>query len=158
MDARGWNRPTGDAVASALAAARLRAIRTALLQLHKSVLDAERFRFERARGRRIEGPGEALRLVLQDNAFAWLRPLSELIVQLDTRLAEDDAVKAADVADMTEHARALLQRDAAGSVFHESYRRLLQDAPEVVVAHGRVTALLVTDGVRPGSDRGQTPA
>jgi hypothetical protein len=154
MDARGWNRSTGDAVASALAVARLRAIRTALLQLHKSVLDAERFRFERARGRRIEGPAEALRLVLQDNAFAWLRPLSELIVQLDTRLAEDVEVQTSEVVEMADQARGLLQRDAGGSLFHDAYRRLLQDAPEVVVAHGRVTALLVwgQTGVRPGSD------
>jgi hypothetical protein len=160
MDARDWNRPTGDVVASALAVARLRAIRTALLQLHKSVLDAERFRFERARGRRIEGPAEALRLVLKDDAFAWVRPLSELIVQLDTRLAEDADVQGADVEEMVTQARALLQRDGGGPVFHDAYRRLLQDAPEVVVAHGRVTALLGSEqgqtGVKPGSDQGQT--
>jgi hypothetical protein len=142
MDARAWNRPTGDAVTAALAAARLRAIRVALLQLHKAVLDAERFRFERARGRRIEGPAEALRLALEHDAFAWLRPLSELIVQLDTRLAEEAELNATDVVDLVAQARALLQRSGGGPVFHDAYRRLLQDAPEVVVAHGRVTALL----------------
>lgn len=146
MDARGWNRPTGDAVTHALAAARLRAIRVALLQLHKAVLDAERFRFERARGRRIEGPAEALRLVLEDDAFAWLRPLSELIVQLDSRLADEAEVQAAEVVDLAAHTRALLQRDAGGAVFHEAYRRVLQDAPEAVVAHGRVTALIAEPG------------
>ena len=146
MDARGWNRPTGDVVASALAVARLRAIRVALLQLHKAVLDAERFRFDRARGHRIEGPAEALRLALHHDAFAWLRPLSGLIVQLDSRLAEEAEVLPSEVVDLVAHARSLLQRDAGGPGFHDAYRRLLQDAPEVVVAHGRVTALLADPG------------
>jgi hypothetical protein len=142
MDARDWNRSTGEAMASALAAARLRAIRTGLLQLHKAVLDAELFRFQRARGRRIEGPGEALKLALEDSAFAWLRPLSELIVQLDTRLAEEADVQASEVRAIAVQTRALLHEAAGGAVFHDAYRRLLQDAPEVVVAHGQVTALL----------------
>jgi len=142
MDARDWNRSTGEAMASALAAARLRAIRTALLHLHKAVLDAELVRFQRARGRRIEGPGEALKLALEDSAFAWLRPLSELIVQLDTRLAEEADVRESEVRAIAAQTRALLHDAAGGPAFHEPYRRLLQDAPEVVVAHGRVTSLL----------------
>ena len=52
-------------VAAALAASKMRAIRTALIALHKALLDAERTRYGRAHGP-IENPHQALQLVLRD--------------------------------------------------------------------------------------------
>jgi hypothetical protein len=69
----GMDHETGAALASALAVARLRAVRIGLLHLHKTLLDAERERYVRERGP-IDGPGHALKLVLNDPFFAWLRP------------------------------------------------------------------------------------
>ncbi len=50
-------------------------LRHTLLDLHKSLLDAQRIRYERDHGR-ISTSGEFLGLVLEHPAFAWLRTLS----------------------------------------------------------------------------------
>jgi hypothetical protein len=128
-------------VVAALAAAKLRALRTTLLTLHKAVLDAERQRYERAHGR-IESAHEALRLAMHDPWFAWLRPLANLIVAADERLADEAPVSPADVERVSEHVRGLLQLNLAGDTFRTEYQRTLQETPDVVVAHGKVLALL----------------
>jgi hypothetical protein len=128
-------------VARALATARLRAVRTHLLSLHKALLDGERLRYEREHGR-IDGPQHALRLVLHDPWFAWLRPLAALIVQIDEALAADPPPKPDDLRTFHDHVRSLLQGTAGGEGFLTEYRRALQETPEVVVTHGRLTALL----------------
>jgi hypothetical protein len=136
-----------DTVKTALAAARLRAIRLALLSLHKELIDAERVRYERAHGR-IRSRHEALRLLLQDSWFAWLRPLAALIVEIDERLDAGDPIDADGVQAFTRQVRALLTAEASGDGFRREYHRMLQDVPAVVVAHGRVATLL-SEGSRP---------
>jgi len=61
-------------------------VRTALLRLHKTLLDFEREGYERARGK-IDNSYAFLQLVMSDPWFAWLRQLSELIVEMDELLA-----------------------------------------------------------------------
>jgi hypothetical protein len=128
-------------LAFALAAARLRAIRTGLLTLHKTLLDAERHRYQRAHGE-IGGPHQVLQLVLQDPWFAWLRPMAELIVQADERLAEDRPIQMDEAESFGSQVMQLLQQDLGGPQFRDEYRRSLQELPDVVVAHSRVLALL----------------
>lgn len=127
-------------IARALAAARIRALRLALLDLHKAVLDTERQRYERVHGR-VESPQEALRLALEDPAFQWLHPLAELIVQMDQRLADDSGVGVAEANGFIDRVRGLLQGEQSPADFRAEYHRALQDSPEVVVAHGRVASL-----------------
>jgi hypothetical protein len=129
-----------DALTAAMAMARLRALRTALLPLHRALIDSERAQYERVHGR-IDHAQRALRLVLDDPWFAWLRPLASLIVAIDGRLAEEAPVQPAEVAGFEDSIRALLQRDPH-EAFREPYHRALQRSPEVVVAHGAVSALL----------------
>lgn len=129
-------------LAGALAAAKLRAIRTGLLALHKVVLDVERRRYERVHGR-IESAGEVLQLVLRDPWFAWLRPLAELIVQADERLADDKPVRVEEADAYTTRVLALLQQDGGGAQFRTEYQRSLQDVPEIVIAHAQIIALTV---------------
>lgn len=136
------NPETELAVAAALAAAKLRAVRTGLLALHQAVLDAERRRYERTHGK-VETAHHALRLVIDDPFFAWLRPIAALIVQADERLAHGAPLAPADVQAFGSHVRALLQVQLGGTAFHDEYLRTLQEAPDVVVAHGRILALLV---------------
>ena len=128
-------------VAAALAAAKLRAMRTALLALHKAALDAERERYERAHCR-IASPHEALRLAIDDPWFAWLRPLANLIVAADERLADDAPVTPGDVERLSTHIRGLLQLSLGGDGFRTEYQRTLQETPDVVIAHGKVMAVL----------------
>jgi hypothetical protein len=130
-----------DITTSALAAARLRAIRTHLLPLHRAVLDYERGQYETIHGS-MGGPHQALRIVMQHEWFAWLRPLSTLIVQADERLAADEPIRPADVDAFRDEIRGLLQRDSGGATFRGRYQRALQASPEVVIAHGRLAAAL----------------
>jgi hypothetical protein len=123
-------------VAKALAVARVRAVRLALLALHKTLIDTERRRYERSHGR-IENPHAALRLVLEAPAFQWLHPLAELIVQMDEKLADEDAIGVVESEAFVERVRNLLQ-GGGHDRFREEYRRTLQDAPEVVIAHAEV--------------------
>lgn len=116
-------------------------MRMALLMLHKTLLDHERLRYERTHGR-IESAGQALRLVMNDPWFGWLRPISALVVQADEKLDDDNGVGAADVAAFATQIRDLLQGPGGGPDFQAAFQRVLQEAPEAVVAQGRLTTAL----------------
>jgi len=112
-------------------------VRQGLIRLHKALLDAERIRFERDHGR-IERETELLHLVLHDPWFAWLRPLSALIVQLDERLDSDDPITAREAELLRDEARSLIVPSVTGEGFRRNYHRSLQESPEVVLAHGNL--------------------
>jgi hypothetical protein len=132
-------------IAQARAMARVRALRIGLLALHKTLLDAEQRRYERVHGR-IEGPHQALQLVLKDPWFAWVRPISELIVEVDARLDDDDApLQWTEAQAFRRQIMGLLQQDLGSDTFRDQYRRCLQDEPDVVMAHGKLVALLTED-------------
>ncbi len=128
-------------IASVLAIARLRAVRTHLLDLHKALIDLERARYEEEHGR-LETPQHALRVVMADPSFAWLRPLLQLIVQIDERLADKKPLTHPEVDVFFRETRALLREGQDDAGFHEHYRRVLQDVPSVVMMHGRLIQLL----------------
>lgn len=122
------------------AVARLRDVRHALLRLHKALLDDERAAFERARGR-IESSGEFLQLVLHDEWFAWLRPLSELVVQIDERLDADDPLTEGDAEELMKLACALV-KSAGEENFARKYRDALQRNPDVVMVHAAASKVI----------------
>src|SRR5690348_1159327 len=64
---------------------RLQALRSALLTLHKALVDSERVEYERVMGK-IQSPNHFLQLLTTDPWFAWLSPLSKLIVSIDEAL------------------------------------------------------------------------
>jgi hypothetical protein len=110
--------------------------RLGLLALHKALLDYERIRFERTHGR-IESTGAFLQLAINDPHFAWLRPVSELVVQLDELLVSDEPGAEVDADTIMGHARTLLRADESGGEFQRNYHRALQDSPDVVMAHAQ---------------------
>ena len=61
-----------------------------LRTLHRALVDRSRHDFERQR-HAILGAGELLKLLTSDPHFAWLRELSELIVDIDIFLEVDPA-------------------------------------------------------------------
>lgn len=133
-----------DALAQALIVARLRALRTHLLALHKVLIDTERERYELDHGR-IASPQAALQLVMRDPWFQWLHPLLAVIVQIDERLADKVPVEQSEAEMFMAQARGLIQSESRDPGFAAEYRRSLQDTPEVVVAHGRVVKVLAND-------------
>lgn len=108
-------------------------VRRGLLRVHKALLEDARIRYEREQGR-IEGSGALLRLVLNDPWFAWLHPLSGLVVQIDELLAADEPT-AADGETLLAQARTLVRPDEQGEGFARRYHRAIQDVPDVLIAH-----------------------
>lgn len=134
-----------DAAAAAAASeiADINALRHGLLALHKTLLDAERLRYEREHGR-LEGGGQMLQLLAFDPAFAWLRVLSALIVQIDERLDDKEhPFTSADAAKLRAEARGLLVGKEGGHEFQTNYDRALQSSPDAVIAQSRVTRSLM---------------
>jgi len=115
-------------------------LRDALLPLHRTLLDWERTAYERMHGR--TAPAELLRATVTDPQFAWLRPLSGLIVRIDTLLEPAAMDQPADVAVLVTEARELTAPDEAGSPYARRYYEALQQVPDVVFAHRRVTLVL----------------
>lgn len=130
------NEPLGQA----LSVASVRAWRTALLGLHKTLVDAELVRYGAAHGP-VNGPHHALKLLSDDPWFQWLRPMLVLIVQMDERLADDKPLADEEVATFRRETRALLQSPADTPTGRE-YQRSLQELPEAVVLHGALLKLL----------------
>ena len=60
-------------------------VRRGLLRLHKALIDAERGGFEASRGPLTNT--QLLGALLEDPYFAWLRPYSRLIAEIDAALA-----------------------------------------------------------------------
>jgi hypothetical protein len=123
--------------------ARLTETRNGLLRLHKVLLDWERIRYERSNGR-IPDNMKLLHLTINDPAFAWLRELSALIVQIDERM-EDKKVPltSATVKTLRSEVRSLLSPSETGGDFQRNYYWALQETPDIVVAHSATMKLLV---------------
>src|SRR6266481_4646649 len=86
---------------------RLEEVRQALLTLHKALVDSERISYESTVGA-IQSPNHFLQLLTRDPWFAWLHPLSQLIVVMDEALDEKEPLTAAGVESLADQARVLL--------------------------------------------------
>src|SRR5688500_4457066 len=119
----------------------LQGVRGVLLSLHKTLLDFERDGYERARGK-ISNSHELLNLVMSDPWIAWLRRLSELIVEMDELLADKKSPKESTGAALILQSRTLLTPAEAGDEFQRKYFAAMQDSPEVVLAHADFAKVL----------------
>src|SRR5512140_1027144 len=106
----------------------------ALREVHRALVQAVRSAYEREVGP-AGGPGQLLRLLTEDPYFAWLHPMSELIVDLDSLLAQE-ILPPGTVAGVRQEIDRLTQ--AGGSPFWERYAPLLQSDTEVVMAHAHL--------------------
>jgi hypothetical protein len=120
---------------------RLGKVRTVLLRLHKTLLDFEREGYERERGK-IGNSYEFLKLVMGDAWFAWLRQLSELIVEMDELLASKETPNESTAVALIQQANFLLTPSESGSDFQKRYFSAMQQSPEVVLAHSEFANLL----------------
>ena len=116
-------------------------LRDALLPLHKTLLEWERKIYEREHGRKM-GAGELLQIIMIAPQFAWLRPISEVIVRIDQALDEEAPDTTVDVDAIIIQARRLVAPDQTEKPYAQRYLTALQEVPDVVVAHGKVTAIL----------------
>ncbi len=121
--------------------ARFRDMRIRLLNLHKVLLEDARVAYEMDRGR-IGSSAGLLQLVISDPWFAWLHPLSELVVRIDETLRPDAPATEADGAGLLEHVARLLSPEQAPAEFARRYYEALQRQPAVIVAHAEVRRIL----------------
>ena len=115
-------------------------LRKALLHLHKTLLDWERAAYERIHGR--ASASELLKVIVEDPQFAWLRPISELIVRIDETVDKEAEDTPADVNAIVARARAVVAADEAGPPNAQRYYAALQEHPDAVMAHRAVTRVL----------------
>ncbi len=119
-------------------------VRRALFRLHKTLIDAERARFERDRGPLTSG--QFLQALIGDPFFAWLRPFSALIVEMDEALAGGASVDAPSARAYVERVHALVAPGdvdddeaegpgTAGGRGGSRYARAMHANAEVLLAH-----------------------
>jgi hypothetical protein len=111
-------------------------IRQPLLHLHKTLLDFERANYEKVNGKVT--PNQLLNLLLQDEHFAWLHVISELVVRIDELLDSKEPPNEEDAETIIREARKLLTPVEIGEEFGSKYQYALQQDPNVVMAHQEV--------------------
>lgn len=117
-------------------------VRRGLLRLHKALIDSERAFFERERGPVTSG--RLLQALLEDPFFAWLRPFSGLIVEIDEALAEKEPMDPDRARDYVERVRLLvaLPDEAVEDPGAEPYGQAVRRDPDVLIAHVELTGRL----------------
>jgi hypothetical protein len=119
---------------------KLSELRVPLLELHRVLLESERRQYEIAHGRVT--PHELLSLALKHQQFAWLLPLSALIVRIDELLGDDAVPSESDLAAIAGELRARLTPAENGTFAEQRYDRAMQSDPGVVLAHRAVMQAL----------------
>lgn len=109
-----------------------------LQELYGAVLSAER---------RFAPSGAGLDLLdrlMNDPAWAWLRPLSSLIAEVDHAMAQDAELSAMEGAAAAAHIRGLLfgEGDLVDNEFLTHYRSLLQLDHKLASTHGQLRVLV----------------
>ncbi|HSJ96878.1 MAG TPA: hypothetical protein VLC53_07395 [Myxococcota bacterium] len=122
-------------------ARKIEGLRHELLELHKTVLDGQRVQYERAHGR-IETSNEFLGLVLHHPDFDWIRALSALIAQLDEWSEESEYAGDEGLSGILDALRLLIHPDGGNPVFARRYWKMVEDDPDVTLAHAKVWRFL----------------
>ena len=125
---------TPDDEAHAAAREALRQASKALIPLHRALIEATRSDYSFAYGP-VEQPTQVFRLVSEHPFFAWLRPITSLIVEIDELASRDFDLHEADTV-----ARRLDQffGPEADGTFAERYVPILQRDVDVAIGHAEV--------------------
>lgn len=127
---------------------RLQSVRESILALHKSLLESERTAYEITHAP-IASPAAFLNLLIHDPAFAWLQPMTTLIVQIDEALAAKRPPSTEQLLEqLLGDSKALLSPSTDQSSFWHRYWQVVQRDPAVSVLHGEVTQELAAGDQR----------
>ena len=108
--------------------------------LHKSLIDITQVEYERAHGK-VTSPYTLFALVANDPAFAWLQPMTRLIVEIEDVVGRPLPPPAkSDLVELRKKVEQLLV--TAGEPFSTRYLALVQSSPEIAVEHGRFQAVM----------------
>jgi hypothetical protein len=114
--------------------ATLRAMWKQLLPLHRALIDDASAHY-RANGGEVSGPTHLLQLLQEEEFFAWLRPITTLIVDLDSMARTDFSDD--DVATMVGRVESFFGAEA-NAAFAERYIPVMQREFDVTVAHAAI--------------------
>lgn len=112
----------------------LDATRTAALTVHAALLESTRRDYEREFGR-VGDAATLLTLVTSEPTFAWLRPLTAAIADIDACLADRDPAALGRARVLETAVRGLLRADAEGTPFQRRYLEAIQASADVAVTH-----------------------
>jgi hypothetical protein len=112
--------------------AALRETSKALLPLHRQLIDVAKLDFAIATASRVPAPAQLLQLLTDDPYFAWLKPLTALIVDIDEMARTD--FEAADAFAISDRLESLFTAGGDAS-FNERYTDVLQRDVEVAGGH-----------------------
>jgi hypothetical protein len=116
-------------------------LRKRVLDLHKTLLAAERTRYEAIHGR-IESNFQFWGLLTSDPQFSWLGAFTTYIVELEERMEDKERpVTATDVEEFAGYLRQLTTTADRNPEFHYRYTEALQRDAALLIAH---TATLST--------------
>jgi hypothetical protein len=91
----------------------------------------------------IPSAGSFLQLLINDNWFAWLRPITTLLVQIDETLAaKKPPATARDFEQLIVDTRALLSVSRDEDVFWKRYSTVVARDPGVAVLDAQMQAFL----------------
>ncbi|MDP4076822.1 hypothetical protein [Acidovorax sp. A1169] len=117
------------------------ALRTALLALHRHLIELERRDYEKVHGR--QSAGEFLQVMAYAESMRWLEPLSRLIVMLDEAMEPDNADAAEAPQVVARRVREMLKLEhSAEADFSGHYQRHFNTSPELAMAHAAVIKAL----------------
>ncbi|HEX9937034.1 MAG TPA: hypothetical protein VGB15_07920 [Longimicrobium sp.] len=119
---------------------RLVEVRRGLLRLHKALIDSERGQWERSRGPVTSS--QLLQALIEDPFFAWLRPFSGLIVQIDEALSGDEAVTEEAGREFVRQARELVAVDEGDEPTVNRYDLVCRRDPNVLLLHVELSSRL----------------
>lgn len=117
-------------------------VRTALLRLHRTLVDLERRGYEKTHGR--QSAGDFLQVMAYDDSMKWLEPLSRLIVMLDEALDEKSTIDAAPHV-VAARALELLKLDRHRTdAFLSRYLHHFDNSADLAIEHAALVQLLNT--------------
>lgn len=119
----------------------LRDLAAELKVLHKALLAAAQVAFEAEHGP-VQGGLHLLHLLVHDPAFAWLRPLSELMADFDALLDDQSSPTEDDQGAVRGELEQLLS--PANSALWTALTTFMQSSPGVAVAYARVRQILAS--------------
>jgi hypothetical protein len=119
----------------------IKAVAQGLRELHKQLVDAERTAYE-ARHGDVGGPGKLLQLLLHDEEFAWMRVMSELMVDIDELLDVRDITPEDAAAVRVEVEWLISPVEGESSQFNDRYKEALQRETTLVLTHSEVRRAL----------------
>lgn len=118
----------------------LRGIRNVLLDLHRALLDVERRVYEESFD--TPSPYQLLRLLTESPQFAWLRPISGIVAEMDDMLEAEPPVSAVLVHEIIDRLVLMIRLDGPVSGFNQRYREALQQSVDVAGLHADLRRML----------------